>query len=222
MNNKVLGNKGHVSDLWYISLLYYLSILFVVTNNIFFIAHYIVYLLVISIVITTFLFLVIFLILVHYGLFFDFKSKATIVPSLRSGSFYFYLFFLLGFNLVLDYTLKIKTIFFDKNLSTKLYKQKTLNLKKTNRNKQTEINFNEISGINLINRQNSIRKGLYRNDNNFSYLNRNNLAKISLIKPIGTKDISPILYNIKNQKESNKESNSDNESESKSKSESGS
>ena len=228
INNEVLGNKGHISDIWYISLLYYLSILFVVTNNIFFRAHYIAYLLIISIIITTFLFLVVFLIMVHYGLFFDFNSKATIVPSLRSGSFYLYLFFLLGFNLVLDYTLKIKKILFDKNLSTKLYKQKSLNLKKANynknnMNKQTEINFNEISGLNLINRNDSIRKGFNRNDN-FSYLNRNNLAKISSLKEATRpKDISPILYKIKSQKEPSKESEeseSDSENESKSKSES--
>ena len=80
INNEVLCDKGYISDLWYLSLLYYLSILFVVTNNLFFITNFIVYLLVISVAVTTFLFLVIFLILVHYGLVFDFKSKATIVP----------------------------------------------------------------------------------------------------------------------------------------------
>ena len=222
INNKVLGSKGNISDIWYISLLYYLSILIVVTNHIFFRAHYIVYLLIISIIITTFLFLVVFLILVHYGLFFDFKSKATIIPSLRSATFYFYLFFLLGFNLVFDYTLKARTFFFDKNLSTKLYRQKTMNLKKKNnndkyRNKQTQINMNEISGVNLINRQNSIRKGLYRNDN-FSYLNRNNLQKLTAMKEIDAKDMNPIIYTIKNQKESSKESDSENESESQSES----
>ena len=219
INNKVIGNKGHISDIWYLSLLYYLSILFVVTNNIFFITHYIAYLLIISIIITTFLFLIVFLILVHYGLVFDFKSKATILPAVRSGSFYLYLFFLLGFNFVLDYTLKIRTIFFDKHLSTKLIRQNTMNPKKKNnnyRNKQTGI-MNEISGINLLNRQYSIRRQLNRN-NNFSFLNRNNLQKLSSIKQISSKNVSPILYTIKKQKESSKESDSESESENKSES----
>ena len=93
INHEILGNKGHISDLWYISLLYYLSILFVVTNNLFFLTQYIVFILVISVIITTFMFLVVFLIFVHYGLVFDFKSKASIIPSIKNFSFYIYLFF---------------------------------------------------------------------------------------------------------------------------------
>ena len=120
---------------------------------------------------------------------------------------------------MLDYTLKIRTIFFDKHLSTKLIRQNTMNPKKKNnnyRNKQTGI-MNEISGINLLNRQYSIRRQLNRN-NNFSFLNRNNLQKLSSIKQISSKNVSPILYTIKKQKESSKESDSESESENKSES----
>ena len=207
INNEVLCDKGYISDLWYLSLLYYLSILFVVTNNLFFITNFIVYLLVISVAVTTFLFLVIFLILVHYGLVFDFKSKATIVPSIRNLSFYIYLFFLLGFNLVLDYTLKIRQFYFDKYLSTRLKRQKTFNKNKQNinkskrrENKNLNVNLNEISGVNLINK-NSINKESFLNINQrFSLLNKNNLEKLSIIQRSNSKD-SPIkIYKIKKEK----------------------
>ena len=101
MQNQVLNLKGNISDLWYTSLLYYLSILFVVTNHLFFITQYIVFFLPIVVLITTFLLLIIFLLLVHYGLLFEFKSKATIFPALENFSFYLYLLFLIVFPILL-------------------------------------------------------------------------------------------------------------------------
>ena len=214
LGNEILGPRGYISDLWYISLLYYLSIIFVVTNNLLFKTHFITYLLLISILITTLLFLVVFLILVHYGLAFEFKSKATVVPSLQNLSFYIYLFFLLGFNFILDYTLKIRNIFFDKYLSNKLLRQNTIYKSKRrtlkyNRSKKNEFNNNQVSGIHLINHK-SFRKDFSINER-ISYLNRNNLEKISEDKEIESKNIPPILYTIKkneNIKESSEESGS--------------
>ena len=215
LENEVLGPKGYISDIWYISLLYYLSILFVVTNNLFFRTHFIAYLLLISILITTFLSLVIFLILVHYGLAFEFKSKATVIPSLQNLSFYIYLLFLLGFNLTLDYTLKIRNFFFDKHLSNKLLRQSTIyknkkSILKHNKSKQYEFNNNnEVSGMHLIN-QKSLKKESSDNEH-ISYLNRNNLEKISENKENESKNIPPILYSIKKHKkkiESSEESSS--------------
>ena len=210
LGNEVLGPRGFISDIWYISLLYYLSILFVVTNNLFFKTHFIAYLLLISILITTFLFLVVFLILVHYGLAFEFKSKATVIPSLQNLSFYIYLLFLLGFNFILDYTLKIRNLFFDKYLSNKLlrqntiYKNKKSNLK-YNKSKKNEFNNNnEVSGMHLIN-QRSLKKET-SNNVHISYLNKNNLEKISENKESESKNIPPILYTIKKHKKKNESS----------------
>jgi len=215
LENEVLGPKGYISDIWYISLLYYLSILFVVTNNLFFRTHFIAYLLLISILITTFLSLVIFLILVHYGLAFEFKSKATVIPSLQNLSFYIYLLFLLGFNLTLDYTLKIRNFFFDKHLSNKLLRQSTIyknkkSILKHNKSKQYEFNNNnEVSGMHLINQKSLIKES--SDNEHISYLNRNNLEKISENKENESKNIPPILYSIKKNKkkiESSEESSS--------------
>ena len=212
VNNEVLSKRGHMADLWYLSLLYYLSILFVVTNNLFFITHYIVNLLFVSVIITTFLFLVVFLVLVHYGLLFDFKSKATIIPSIENLSFYVYLFFSLGFNFVLDYTLKIRHFFFDKHLSTELFRQKTINDRKRkkelrhNKSQKTVFN-NEISRINLINK-NSILQGFNINKENeqrISYFNKTNLSKINSIRRNDSK-LPDKSYNNKNDKISSEES----------------
>ena len=207
INNELLSNKGYIADIWYLSLLYYLSILFVVTNNLFFISQFIVYLLIISVAVTTFLFLAVFLIMVHYGLIFQYNSKATIIPSIRNLSFYIYLLFLLGFNLVMDYTLKIRNFYFDKHLSTQLFRQKTMNneKKKTlkhNKSEIKEMNNNEISAMHLINYQKSFKQ-IFNDNERVSYFNRNNLEKLEEIKEeVEHKNLPPILHTIKNQKES--------------------
>ena len=190
IHNKNLNEKGYISDLWYLSLLYYLSILFVVTNHIFFITQYIVILLPIVVLITTFLLLVGFLILVHYGLLFDFKSKATIIPSLKNLSFYLYLFFLIGFNLTIDYTIKIRSFYWDKSLSSELErirveKRRTLLLNKTKtiktekKNEFIRSNSGSIehSRLFLLNKMN-----LVKDYDKISFFNKKNLSNISDFK----------------------------------------
>ena len=192
---EILGKKGDIPDLWFISLLYYISILFVVTNNLFLRTHYIVNPLIISVLITTFLFLIIFLIFVHYGLIFDFNSKATILPSVQNLSFYAYLFFLLGFNFTLDYALKISKFFFGKK-SSKLFRLKSLAIQKKNQkqnNRTKSFANHEVSRMNLI-KKNSFKKGF--NEVEFSFLNKNSLSKLSKIKR-NSKAQSIKIYKIK-------------------------
>ena len=215
INNQILNFKGNISDLWYLSLLYYLSILFVVTNHLFFITQYIVFILPLVVLITTFLLLIIFLILVHYGLLFDFKSKASIFPSLQNLSFYLYLFFLLGFNFVVDYCIRLRVFYLDKSLSTQLERTRVnkLKIKNTLKNKleankknQDKIKRHlsdniEHSRIFLMNKTSN--KNL--TNEKISYLNKNNLAKISgfkvsCIKKINDSMISK-LDNIINEKQ---------------------
>ena len=203
IHNKSLNKKGYISDLWYLSLIYYLSILFVVTNHIFFITQYIVILLPIVVLITTFLLLVGFLILVHYGLLFDFKSKATIIPALQNLSFYLYLFFLIGLNLIIDYTIKIRSFYLDKSLSSELERMrfkkiKTLLLSKpiNHENKKEVIRCNseaiEHSKLFLLNRMN-----LAKDYDKISYFNKNNLSKISDFKISCIKKVPETLSHIR-------------------------
>jgi hypothetical protein len=188
IQNQVLNIKGNISDLWYTSLLYYLSILSVVTNHLFFITQYIVFLLPIIVLITTFLLLIVFLLLVHYGLLFDFKSKATIFPSLENLSFYLYLLFLLGFNLVIDYCIKLKSFYFDNSLSSKLDRKrfrdrlkmlgkKLLPLKKINKSTIRNCNSIEYSRLSLMNKNNLNHISL--DSDKISYFNKRNLSKLS-------------------------------------------
>ena len=151
----------------------------------------------------------------HYGLVFDFKSKATILPSVRNLSFYVYLFFSIGFNLVLDYTLKLRNFLFDKHLSTELFRQKTMKSKEKKKQlkyKRSERNFNnnEISGMNLMNK-NSILQGYHFNDHErISYFNKNNLAKITVIKRSNSKGVPEKIFKFKKDKKSNEGKESSN------------
>ena len=210
MQNQVLNLKGNISDLWYTSLLYYLSILFVVTNHLFFITQYIVFFLPIVVLITTFLLLIIFLLLVHYGLLFEFKSKATIFPALENFSFYLYLLFLIGFNIIIDYCLKLKRFYLDNSLSSKLdrkrFKDKLKMLRnklfplkklKLNKNKIRNCNSIEYSGLSLMNKSNL--KHISLDSDKISYLNKKNLSRLSGYKISSLKKI-PELSNDKNEK----------------------
>ena len=188
IQNKILNNKGNRPDLWYLSLLYYLSILFVVTNHLFFMTQYIIFLLPIIVFISTFLLLFLFLLLVHYGLFFDFKSKATIFPSLGNISFYLYLFFLIGLNLIFDYCLKIKDFYFKNSLSCKLEKKVIKEKKRKNitkiqlalkeKKKFKRYNSNSVEHSRLsLNKSNM--NNILTEQNKISFFNKNNLSKIN-------------------------------------------
>jgi hypothetical protein len=126
--------------------------------------------------------------LVHYGLLFDFKSKATIFPSLENLSFYLYLLFLLGFNLVIDYCIKLKSFYFDNSLSSKLDRKrfrdrlkmlgkKLLPLKKINKSTIRNCNSIEYSRLSLMNKNNLNHISL--DSDKISYFNKRNLSKLS-------------------------------------------
>ena len=182
------------------------------TNHLFFITQYIVFLLPIIVLITTFLLSIVFLLLVHYGLLFEFKSKATIFPSLENFSFYLYLLFLLGLNIIIDYCLKIKNFYFDNSLSSqldrkrlkdelKLLGNKLLPLKKLNLNKNIVRNYSnnvEYSGISLVNK-NHLKHSSFDYDK-ISYLNKRNLSKLSGHKITRIRKMSELPNNDKHEK----------------------
>ena len=180
-----------MSDLWYLSLLYYLSILFVVTNHLFFVTQYIIFLLPIVVFITTFLLLFAFLLLVHYGLFFDFKSKASIFSSLGNISFYLYIFFFIGLNIIVDYYHKARIFYYDNSLTCQLERSLKLGKKKKSCRvtfkeemeikKSNSINI-EHSRLSLVNNNVSNVNNIISEHDKISFFNNNNLSKINDLK----------------------------------------
>jgi len=117
--NEILNN-GRTYSIWYLSLKCYISTLIIVSINLLMANNFIVYLLPLTIGITTFLFFIIFLILNHYGVLFSFNSKASIFPSLTSLITYLSIIIVCLFNIIVDYTWKMVRIYFNNSLSSKL------------------------------------------------------------------------------------------------------
>ena len=222
IQNINLNKKGNIGDLWYLSLLYYLSILFAVTNHLFFVTSYIVFLLPLVVLITTFLLLFIFLLMVHYGWIFDFKSKASIAPSIQNFSFYLYLFFLLGLNAIVDYILILKKFYIDTSLSSELEKmkakgdfieQKTISKResiiKEDIIKRSHSNSIEQSRLSLINQNNF--KNMIGDFDKISFFNKYNISKISDFKISCIKKVPEQIYKIKKDFESKDESEDEKE-----------
>jgi phospholipid-translocating P-type ATPase (flippase) len=216
ISNKILNNRGNISDLWYLSLLYYLSILFVVTNHLFLVTQYIIFLLPIVVFITTFLLLFAFLLLVHYGLFFDFKSKASIFPSLGNISFYLYIFFLIGLNIIVDYYHKARIFYYDNSLTCQLERTIKLGKKRKSRRvtfkeemgikKSNSINI-EHSRLSLVNNNVSNVNNIISQHDKISFFNKNNLSKINdlkmscITKPKENNNENRLSINYNNQRE---------------------
>jgi hypothetical protein len=102
------------------SLKNYSCILIAVTINLFIGTNFIAYFLPLTVFITTFLFFIAFLFLVHFGLIFEFNSKASISGSISNINFYLVLLGINALNGVLDYSIKVYKIFFEKSLNGKL------------------------------------------------------------------------------------------------------
>ena len=117
--DEILRN-GRMKNLWILSLKCYVSTLIIVTSNLLINTNFIVYLLPLSISITTFLLFIIFIILNHYGIFLKFNSKASIFPTFESYIIYFSLIIVIFLSIVIDYTFRLLNIYFDNSLSSKL------------------------------------------------------------------------------------------------------
>ena len=117
---EILNIKGSISSIWYLSLKSYICVLFVVTISLLIKNNFIVYILPLSIGITTFLSFIIFLILNHYGFLFQFNSKASIFPSFSSPLLYLSVIFVSCFSFVFDYGFKMVDLLTNKSLSSKL------------------------------------------------------------------------------------------------------
>ena len=105
----------------------YIVTLIVVSANLLIRTNFIVYFLPLSIAITTFLLLFIFLVLNHYGILFKFNSKASIFPAFTSYIFYFSIIIISFLTIVLEYTIKLINIYFNNSLSSKLMLEREKN-----------------------------------------------------------------------------------------------
>ena len=85
---------------------------------------YIVLALPLVILVSTFLLLVLFLLLVHYGLVFSFNSKATIFPTFDGYKLYLYVFLFSGMNFIIDYFIKSYNVYFCDGIVSKFEKMK--------------------------------------------------------------------------------------------------
>ena len=98
----IIDENGNHYNIWYMSLKNYCCILIVVSINLFIEVKFIAYYLPLVVFITTFLFFTLFLLLVHYGLIFDFNSKASIFLSFSVLKFYLVLFIVSALNAIID------------------------------------------------------------------------------------------------------------------------
>jgi len=177
---QILGSKGHFGNIWYLSLKCYTSVLAIVSSNLLINCHFIAVYLPLSILTTTFLLFIIFLILNHYGILFEFNSKASIFPSFSSPMFLFTIILISCSVFILDYTLRLFTFFISNSLSSRLFLEKSIRksrkfsilMRNKNFSNKSYYHFNKnnwsysynhkfknkLSGINNINKNISTKK----------------------------------------------------------------
>ena len=129
--------QGRKKDIWYLSLKNYICILIIVSVNLLLTTNYLVYILPLTIAITTFLLLIIFLIINHYGVLFFFNSKASIQLTFSSPLTFLHIIFICSFSFIIDYATNLANIFFSKSLSSKIMLRKAF---KSNRKSYYKIN----------------------------------------------------------------------------------
>ena len=151
---QLLGTKGFFANIWFISLKSYMCVLFVVSSNILLTNSFIVIYLPLSILISTFGLFFIFLVLNHYGILFEFNSKASIVSSLSSPILYCSVFFITCLSIVIDYSQKLFNLFFNESLIMRMNLRKAV--KKHEKRRSSIAAMHNISSKSSNNNKNSI------------------------------------------------------------------
>ena len=147
----------------------------------------------ITILITTFIFFFSFLILNHYGIFFEFNSKASIFSSLSSPLLYLSVILIFIFSIIIDYSFKLFRLFFSKSLSSRILLSNLL--KKHLKNKKSYyFNNNNISSKSFSNCNNNGNS----NSNNKSSKSKN-MDKIKNRNSANNAQISSNILNSKSQ-----------------------
>ena len=122
--------KGRTKNIWNLSLKNYIATLIIVSSNLLINTNFIVYLLPLSIGITTFLLFILFLVINHYGILFSFNSKASIFPIFGALIIYLSIIIICFFSIILDYTFRLINIYFTNSLSSKLMLERTRNARR--------------------------------------------------------------------------------------------
>ena len=149
----IIDKGGHSSNLWFISLKIYTSILIIVSENLLMKTKYIVLYLPLAILITTFLFFIVFLIINHYGLIFKFNSKASIFNFFSILKYYCVIFIVFGFSFIIDYVMKVQEFYFGDNLYSKYLKNQFRNEAKKKR-ATLSIKLNKNKSRNIFKKSN--------------------------------------------------------------------
>jgi HAD superfamily hydrolase (TIGR01484 family) len=171
-DNEILIH-GYNKNMSYVSLRIYISIIIVVSMNLLIQSHFIVCLLPLSIGITTFLLLIIFLILNHYGIFFNCNSKASLIIPIISSQFILVILYIACINFVFEYSSKIFRIYFNNSLSSELL----LNKKSPNKNEINNIYQYSSNKISII-----PKEKLKEDKSNISFISKkSSLNKLNLI-----------------------------------------
>ena len=123
-------SRGRNKTIWIFSLKNYITTLIIVSSNLLINTNFIVYFLPLSIVVTTFILFIIFLILNHYGILLKFNSKASIFPTFCSLIIYLYIIIICFFSIILDYAFRFMNIYFTDSLSSKLMLERTKNVRR--------------------------------------------------------------------------------------------
>ena len=155
--NVIVNSKGNHENLWYDSLALYTNIIITVSVSLILTERYIIILVPLVLVITSFLLYFLFCIWVHYEEMFN--SFASIFGSLSSIKFYLNALLLNGFCFVIDYALESKRYVFNSKMRTTL-----MNLK----NSGKLLNNDELP-LMIQNARKSIE--LITKFNNYSLLN---------------------------------------------------
>ena len=198
------------------SLKNYLCILIVVSINLLINTRYIVVFLPLSILLLTFILLGLFLLLVHYGLIFDFNSKASIFTSFTCPKFYFVLFGVSVVNFIIDYSTRVYQIFFKNTLIAELERKR---LKRRISTSSSKIIVKKYSSRKI----NNSHLHQSKKNNNIHNINMNSISNISNNINNHNNDISQSkellnkkskLFNKTSEKEDEKVINKDGEGQS--------
>ena len=185
---QIIDIKGYSGNIWFLSLKCYISVLAVVSSNLLISCNFIAVYLPLSIFITTFLLFSIFLILNHYGILFEFKSKASIFPSLSSPVLLSTVFLISCVGFIFDYTLRLFTFFISSSISSRLFLKRSI--RKSRKFSILMGNNNKVSSKSFYN--------FNQNSKSYSY-NHNFKNKLSNInKPSNINKLSNINNNNKN------------------------
>ena len=179
-DNEILVH-GYNKNISYASLRIYISIIIVVSMNLLIQSYLIVYLLPLSIIITTFLLLIIFLILNHYGLFFNCNTKGSLIVSVISSQFILGIILISCINFVFEYSSKLVRLYFMDSLSSKIILNKfsennniiikcNSNIPYDNMKENSNCNENEKSNNLFISKKSFNNLDLINHNNN-NYIN---------------------------------------------------